>query len=104
MTTGSEHGSDSGQKRSAMHCDMRFGARQHLERQSLTVRKRPLFGHFYFRDPGREPQTSLLTLRDATLPRVVVSCKIIGTAMARTLSSATGEWKHATFDIAPVCG
>ena len=52
----------------------------------------------------RESQTSLLTMRDATLPRVVVSCKIIGAAMERMLSSATGEWKHATYDIAPVCG
>ena len=30
-----------------------------------------------------------------------MSCKIIGTAMERMLSSATGEWKHATYDITP---
>ena len=24
--------------------------------------------------------------------------------MERMLSSATGEWKHATYDITPVCG
>ena len=70
------------------------------------MRKRPLPGHLHFRNPVpvRESPTSLLTTRDVTLPRVVVSCKIIGTAMERMLSSATGEWKHATCDITPVCG
>ena len=38
------------------------------------------------------------------LQTVLVSCKIIGTALERMLSTATGDWKHATYDITPVCG
>ena len=71
------------------------------------MRKRPLPGHLHFRNPVPVREVArprCLQSRDTTLLRVVVSCKIIGTAMERMLSSATGEWKHATYDITPVCG
>ena len=40
----------------------------------------------------------MITICHVTLPRVAEPCTTICTAMDRMLSSATGEWRHATYD------
>ncbi len=65
------------------------------------MRKHHLHGHLLPKfAASQESPTSLLAARTGILPRVVVSRNIIGTPMEMMLSSATDEWKDATYDTA----